>query len=441
LEIRRQVRPKRIEGCDPERSKSPNQSPFVLVVATIPAANKKEGSMLGLDMLDVAIGVIFVYLLLSLIASAAAEVWESKWRVRADFLERGLLELLRDKDLVAKLYNHPLINGLYKGTYGDPKTKPQLPTYIPTRSFALAIMDLLLSSTGTTPAATPSDTSAAVLAMRTTVDTTAVTMQAPPGNTPPPDNANSASTPAAPANQDPLIDQARHAVVLLTNAAGGDAEQARKNIEDWYNAGMDRVSGWYKRRTQWFLFGIGLVVAIVLNVDSIRVVTALSTDKPKRDAIVGIATAYQKANTSSPATATDTTGATKSVAEAEKQTSATLGELNKLGLPIGWTNYGCSLCENTPQTVTAKDSSKSCWWLPCPSPTNLSFTDAWKKARYSHWLRCWLLVFVGWLITALAVSLGAPFWFDMLNKIIVVRSTVKPQEKSGTEAPKDPPKK
>ena len=48
---------------------------------------------------------------------------------------------------------------------------------------------------------------------------------------------------------------------------------------------------------------------------------------------------------------------------------------------------------------------------------------------------------IGWLITALAVSLGAPFWFDMLNKIIVVRSTVKPQEKSGTEASKDPQKK
>ena len=390
-------------------------------------------------MLDVAIGVIFVYLLLSLIASAAAEVWESKWRMRAVFLERGLIELLRDKDLVAKLYNHPLINGLYQGTYGDAKTKPKLPTYIPTRSFALAIMDLLLSSTGTTPAATPSDTPAAVLANRATLDTKAVAMQALPVN-PPPGNANAAA--AAPANKDPLIDQARHAVVVLTNAAAGDAEQARKNIEDWYNAGMDRVSGWYKRRTQWFLFGIGLVVAVVMNVDSIRVVTALSTDKPKRDAIVGIATAYQKANTGSPATATDTAGAAKSpVADAEKQTSAALGELNNLGLPIGWKNYGCSLCENTSETVTTKDSSKSIWWKSCPSPTRLSFSQIGEKIHYSHWLRCWLLVFVGWLITALAVSLGAPFWFDMLNKIIVVRSTVKPQEKSGTEAPKDPPKK
>jgi hypothetical protein len=44
----------------------------------------------------------------------------------------------------------------------------------------------------------------------------------------------------------------------------------------------------------------------------------------------------------------------------------------------------------------------------------------------------------GWLLTALAVSLGAPFWFDTLNKIMVVRSTVKPSEKSRDEASKDP---
>lgn len=369
--------------------------------------------MLGLDMLDVAIGVVFVYLLLSLIASAAAEVWEAKWKVRSVYLQRGLTELLRDNDLVAAIYNHPLINSLYEGTYGDAETKPKLPSYIPSRSFALAIMDLLLSSTGTAPA--PADSAA-----RTTVDTQSVSMRAPAPAAP-----KSASVTAT-GNQDPLIDQARHAVVLLTKAAGSDAEQARKNIEDWYNAAMDRVSGWYKRRTQLFLFGIGLVVAIILNVDSIRVVTALSTDKPKRDAVVGIAVAYQKANSTPPAANTDTSGAANpSVEAAEKQTSAALGELNKLGLPIGWKNYGCALCETTPGS-------------PCTSPTNLSLRE---KICHAHWLRCWLLVFTGWLITALAVSLGAPFWFDMLNKIIVVRSTVKPQEKSGTEAGKDPQKK
>ena len=43
----------------------------------------------------------------------------------------------------------------------------------------------------------------------------------------------------------------------------------------------------------------------------------------------------------------------------------------------------------------------------------------------------------GWLLTALAISLGAPFWFDLLNKFIVVRSTVKPKEKSPEEKSKD----
>jgi hypothetical protein len=44
---------------------------------------------------------------------------------------------------------------------------------------------------------------------------------------------------------------------------------------------------------------------------------------------------------------------------------------------------------------------------------------------------------LGWLVTALAVSLGAPFWFDLLNKFMVIRSTVKPHEKSPEEASED----
>ncbi|HYH87546.1 MAG TPA: hypothetical protein VEX60_18975, partial [Pyrinomonadaceae bacterium] len=51
----------------------------------------------------------------------------------------------------------------------------------------------------------------------------------------------------------------------------------------------------------------------------------------------------------------------------------------------------------------------------------------------------WLLKVVGWLLTAFAVSQGAPFWFDLLNKIIVIRSTVKPREKSREQPSKDRP--
>jgi hypothetical protein len=450
--------------------------------------------MLGLDMLDVAIGIVFVYLLLSLIASAAVEGWEALRKVRAVYLERGIIELLRDTQLVKKLYEHPLINGLYEGNYGEPKTK--LPSYIPTRSFALAIMDLLLpSSAGATPAQIPANTTPEMAAARPTVDASAMKMMAavapkaqdaaPASSaTAPSTAATSAPAPTAAASTDPYIDQARHAVVMLVDAAGHDAEQARKNIEDWYNTAMDRVSGWYKRRTHLALFVIGLVIAIVLNVDSIRVVTALSTDKPKRDAVVGIATAYSKANPNPPAAATDTTGGTKSgpgsgvtntmeasttkppagslgsapapvvtntttgsakpgadgsggttsttttspatttngsspsLDAAAAQTREAIDELDQLGLPIGWKNYGCALCDPSGLTDCKP---------PAGTPT---LSD---KFGYPHWIRCWLLVLVGWLMTALAVSLGAPFWFDSLNKLITVRSTVKPQDKGGSE--------
>jgi hypothetical protein len=48
-----------------------------------------------------------------------------------------------------------------------------------------------------------------------------------------------------------------------------------------------------------------------------------------------------------------------------------------------------------------------------------------------------LIALVGWFITALAATLGAPFWFDVLNKVMVIRSTVKPKEKSPDEASED----
>jgi hypothetical protein len=48
----------------------------------------------------------------------------------------------------------------------------------------------------------------------------------------------------------------------------------------------------------------------------------------------------------------------------------------------------------------------------------------------------WTLKVLGLLLTALGVSLGAPFWFDVLNKLSVVRATVKPGEKAGPDATK-----
>jgi hypothetical protein len=56
---------------------------------------------------------------------------------------------------------------------------------------------------------------------------------------------------------------------------------------------------------------------------------------------------------------------------------------------------------------------------------------------FSYWLQTVIISLPGWFISALAISLGAPFWFDILNQLMVVRSTVKPYEKSQPEGSAD----
>jgi hypothetical protein len=69
--------------------------------------------------------------------------------------------------------------------------------------------------------------------------------------------------------------------------------------------------------------------------------------------------------------------------------------------------------------------------------TTLARIAFWEGAFWVNWATQFRVHIFGWLLTALAISLGAPFWFDLLNKFIVVRATVKPQEKSPEEKSKD----
>src|SRR6266480_262554 len=101
--------------------------------------------MFGSEVLDVAVGLVFIYLVMSLICSAACELIESFLKRRSRYLQRGLQELFDDREgtgLVQEIYRHPLVNSLYRGQYQPGVTK-NLPSYIPARNFALALMDII----------------------------------------------------------------------------------------------------------------------------------------------------------------------------------------------------------------------------------------------------------------------------------------------------------
>jgi hypothetical protein len=339
--------------------------------------------MLGSIILDVAIGVCFIYLLFSLICSALSELFEAFAKNRAADLERGIQELLSHENgdtAIAELYNHPLIYSLFAGKFVPGASKKwyqkglNLPSYIPTRNFALAIMDLALPGTATQASGATGTTPMSQSLAGASAETLRQGVLATPI----------------------LNAKTKRALVTLIDAAGTDVARARENIEGWYNSSMDRVSGWYKRRTQVIIAVIAFVAAMAVNVDSIAIINSLSTQKSVRDSLVAASEQYaQKDNSASDP-------GCKVATDPGCKLTNSLTQLKALGIPIGW---------------SADAFETNSRGIPLPSG--------------------WPLKIIGWLITAFAACLGAPFWFDALNKLMVVRSTVKPQEKSRDERSKD----
>jgi hypothetical protein len=405
--------------------------------------------MFNSTILDVAIGMIFVYLLMSLLCSAANELIELVLKKRARELENGIGELLTNQKtqnflgrltswikgiaprleswvkgastgtsapsgVVADLYNHSLINGLFKGKYEVGSRR--LPAYIPATNFALALMDLVPKNQTSPPAMGP----ASLLGI----------------TSPPSDWPNSLTELRnAVANLSGDYAKVKNALLPLIDAAGNDAAKARQNIETWYNSAMDRVSGWYKRRAQTIIFFLGVIVAVALNVDSVTVAKRLSTDKSLRDSLVVAADDYAKANANASPAASPSPSASPA-----KPTSAASSSASPSPTPC-W-EEACKADKDSPQCKLKKNQCELVA-LSLPIGWMDSSEDIHLKWPGSHWRRpggWWDQIawhWLGWLLTALAISLGAPFWFDMLNKIIVVRSTVKPKEKSGDEKSKD----
>lgn len=185
---------------------------------------------------------------------------------------------------------------------------------------------------------------------------------------------------------------------------GEDIVTLRVNLESWYDATMDRTAGWYKRRTQKLLFYMGFALAVALNINPIVIGQHLSVDREARQTMVNLAAAL---NQNRPPGEADRVPAADPADDPNRGNVEELRRLDRAvrsaGLPIGWNSF-------------AYDRS-------FPSDR--------------HWVWSVLLAIAGWATTAIAATLGAPFWFDVLNKLMVIRATVKPKEKSRDEASED----
>lgn len=253
------------------------------------------------------------------------------------------------------------------------------------------------------------------------------------------------------------------------------------NLERWFHAVMDRASAWYKRKVQIALLIIGLGVSVAFNADSFRIVKTLSADPEARMQLVQMATAYIESkqvdapagnesqgnvNPDTTVQAVTTDRDAERIAIIQRQIDGLVDEqIQEVGdlLGLGWENWDVeyrsyqieesalnilreqevaaeviSSLQAIPDLSTFKYAAFRAELNDVLNPsqrqayenlileaakTDISlFEEIGNRISYG-WPRLW-----GWIVTSIAISLGAPFWFDLLKKIINLRGTGKRPE-------------
>ncbi|HVV56408.1 MAG TPA: hypothetical protein VHC47_13830, partial [Mucilaginibacter sp.] len=257
----------------------------------------------------------------------------------------------------------------------------------------------------------------------------------------------------------PLNDNIAQILNIYINQANGDLLRFKLLVENWYNDMMDRVSGWYKKQANRILLMIGLVLAVMFNVSTIEIIQKLSADKVAREALVKNASNYVNEYTKGFDTAQNrsaTLNRTKSnqpdsnfakvkegIAQINKLYNESISQQNTT-LGLGWGDFGYK----DDSIKWAKDSVRAVAHQPrlAKSKQILIKNIGVKPVHIGFWNKIWYVIWVkeswkklpGFLITALAISLGAPFWFDLLNKFVNLRASGKKPEDSGSGPSKTP---
>ncbi len=292
--------------------------------------------------IEVAIGVMFVWIMLAAITSQVQD-WISQWlQWRPKLLEESIRNILADDELAGKFYDHPLIKSLHS------KNGTRKPSQIPNRQFASVVFDMIINAN--TEESVGHDMQAALEKFRTNV--TAIRRNAG-------DDLNN-------------LAQSLDTILVDVSAKAEKAEEslaeARNRVESWFNDSMDRLSGAYKRKAQAASLLIGVVLAAALNADSLAIANKLWSDPLVREALVAQADQFQLPQE-------------QQSQDPQAAAAAYIGKLQGLSVPLGWTP------DNMPGDANG-----------------------------------WFLKIGGLIVSGIAAAQGAPFWFDMMRKLLSIRS-------------------
>jgi hypothetical protein len=456
--------------------------------------------------LDVFIGLVFVFLLYSLMATILQEIIATRFDFRAKVLEKAILRMLEDgktaqsipyldringllhifnlksllkgKKVAPWFYAHPLIKYLAEDNWYSK------PSYITPANFSKVMMDLLKGF--------DQPASQSLQSIHDSI-MAGVIHQLPINRT---DTANPAVkrlNESSPEINGGTVEINKSTALFLKSLwldSGADLVVFQAKLEQWFNDTMERATGWYKKYTRVVLFVVGLFVAIAFNVDSLAIRRILTTNRTAREQMVQMAieskdrlnpdTLLNGNNNRLDSTynlvaadavkANDVLGLgrpwidtanmwkdsmaskefTKRMTALEKENSIIQDSIGALHETL---NTSAILLRELADRKDAsspviadsirnlrrfiqEDSNNLKALLSDPRATAYQRVQYLKqRGEYIQARRAnkWFLyspnqaggweTFFGWIITALAITLGAPFWFDLLSKLISLRGT------------------
>lgn len=287
-----------------------------------------------LAVLSIIIGIVFVLLLFSMLTSAVVEVYHAFFASRGKHL-RDTLEIMLGKEICDKFYEHSYFRQLSSAT--KPKSGKKLPIWVEKGTFSSVLADIL----------TPANSNLSIPERIALIE-----------------------------NED-----LRKVLDFLWRQSNNRVDVFQQKVEAWFDDVMARAKDWFGDATKWRLFMIGLVLAGILNADTIQIYKSLSVNAALRDELVKNAETFTQENAA--VAGIDTSKSFDQAKQSFLISKDLYVQTVQSPLGLGWTDQG----------VIPTD-----WWG-------------------------WLIKLIGWALTGVAVTLGAPFWYDMLRKLLSIKGS------------------
>lgn len=348
--------------------------------------------MFSSPVIDTVLSIAFIYFIFSVITSFFVEYLTFRRKQRGIFLYQALSKVLQDnginkKNFTHRLYEHPMIRSMKE-------SNEEFPSYISDTMFSQCLIDIVIADQQNTTVSQDSNNQFVFHSNNTVHPYEAFT-----------NAVQQLKYSDLKIFLETFIHQsanisAQSSTSISIDRSAKQYELLQSHIQNWYNSYMDRVSGWYKRKLSKTLLIIGILVATVFNLDSLVIIKRLWVDKQLRETLTKDANTYIANNP-------------KYEELANKDPNKLISKIDSIytkvglyNLPIGWGNEQDTIAVNKQHSQIIQYSD----------------SNIYKKIGW------YLMKVLGILLSGIALSFGAPFWFDVMNKITNMRKAgIKPK--------------